>query len=132
MDLLELETFKNRLVALRARLMRQVDASEAALREDVATPGDSSSVPSHPADSNTEGMDAEIAIAQNEQWLLEEVEHALERIEAGTFGVCRQCGDEIARQRLDALPYASCCVECARQNDQPPQTPNRGEPRRFR
>jgi RNA polymerase-binding transcription factor DksA len=42
------------------------------------------------------------------------VEAALERIEAGNYGNCELCGREIPKQRLDALPQAATCVECAR------------------
>jgi RNA polymerase-binding protein DksA len=128
----ELDQYKKQLIAMRARLTREVDASEEALREDVVAPGDSSGVPSHPADSDSEGVDTEIAISQNEEQLLEEVERALERIEKGTFGPCATCGEKIAKERLDALPYAATCIACARQNDREPQRPKRGEPRRFR
>jgi RNA polymerase-binding transcription factor DksA len=65
------------------------------LREDVVKPGDISSVPTHPADQDVEGLDSEIAISQNEEMLLEQVEAALERIEAGAYGVCQQCGRPI-------------------------------------
>jgi RNA polymerase-binding protein DksA len=132
MQAAQLDAYKKQLTALRVRLMREVDASEEALREDVSTPGDSSGVPSHPADSNAEGVEPEIAIAQNEGQLLGQVEQALERIEAGTFGKCQACGCEISSERLDALPFAAYCIQCARQNDHEPPRPKRGEPRRFR
>jgi RNA polymerase-binding protein DksA len=128
----ELNEYKKRLVDMRTRLTRQVQASEEALREDVVAPGDSSGVPSHPADSDSEGVDAEIAVSQNEEQLLEDVEQALERIEQATFGVCTTCGAQIAKDRLDALPCAATCIACARQNEREPERPKRGEPRRFR
>lgn len=43
---------------------------------------------------------------------LAEVEHALEKFEKGTYGLCDNCGQPIAEDRLEALPYASLCVEC--------------------
>lgn len=39
---------------------------------------------------------------------------ALNRIEAGTYGECVQCGDEIAEARLDLLPFTPLCADCAR------------------
>jgi RNA polymerase-binding transcription factor DksA len=39
---------------------------------------------------------------------------ALRRIEEGTYGVCVRCGDEIASERLDLLPHAPLCADCAR------------------
>jgi DnaK suppressor protein len=123
--------FKLRLLALRKRLLREVDSAEQALREDVVKPGDITSVPTHPADQDVEGLDSEIAIAQNEELLLEQVEAALERILTGTFGTCQQCGGAIDAQRIQAVPYASRCITCARGHDDQTETPVRGEPRRF-
>ena len=38
---------------------------------------------------------------------------ALKRVKAGEFGVCVQCGDDISPQRLDAVPHAPLCRDCA-------------------
>jgi DnaK suppressor protein len=43
---------------------------------------------------------------------LRDIESALERIENGTYGICKYCGQEIALKRLEARPVASACVEC--------------------
>jgi RNA polymerase-binding protein DksA len=45
---------------------------------------------------------------------LAEIRAALARMEAGSYGTCRRCGEEIPAQRLRALPTALECVECAR------------------
>lgn len=42
------------------------------------------------------------------------IRHALDRIEADTYGVCTTCGEDIGEKRLEILPYASCCVGCAK------------------
>jgi DnaK suppressor protein len=44
---------------------------------------------------------------------LEEIAEAESRIEAGTFGICTNCGKPIAEARLEARPYAALCVNCA-------------------
>jgi hypothetical protein len=44
-----------------------------------------------------------------------QVEHALARIDAGSFGRCQACGGAIEAERLDALPYATLCLADARQ-----------------
>jgi len=41
------------------------------------------------------------------------VEHALEKINAGTYGDCESCHDEIAAARLEAMPAARFCITCA-------------------
>jgi DnaK suppressor protein len=46
---------------------------------------------------------------------LRDVEHALGRMDAGTYGTCDNCGQPIAEERLDALPAARLCLDCKRQ-----------------
>ncbi len=41
------------------------------------------------------------------------LEEALRRFEEGTYGICERCGKEISAQRLEALPHARLCIECA-------------------
>ena len=43
---------------------------------------------------------------------LTEVKHALEKYEAGTYGMCDLCGKPIEPARLEALPHANLCLEC--------------------
>ena len=42
-----------------------------------------------------------------------QIKSALARIEVGTYGICVKCGDEIADNRLEAVPYAARCIKCA-------------------
>jgi RNA polymerase-binding transcription factor DksA len=43
---------------------------------------------------------------------LSEIEHALQKYEAGTYGLCDSCGQPIERGRLEAIPQASLCMKC--------------------
>ena len=43
---------------------------------------------------------------------LRDIENALKRIEKGTYGVCKYCGKNIGKKRMQARPVASACVEC--------------------
>jgi len=43
---------------------------------------------------------------------LRDINNALDRIEKGTYGICKYCGQEINEKRLMARPVASACVEC--------------------
>lgn len=43
--------------------------------------------------------------------------HALRSIDDGSYGVCEQCGEEIATRRLEAIPWAAMCVECAAEQE---------------
>lgn len=46
---------------------------------------------------------------------LDEVEHALTKLDDGTYGVCESCGRPINRPRLEAMPAARLCIDCASQ-----------------
>lgn len=58
--------------------------------------------------------DEEIAVAMVEHRVkeLEEVERALEDLDAGRYGICRDCGESIAPARLRVMPFATRCVQC--------------------
>jgi RNA polymerase-binding protein DksA len=43
---------------------------------------------------------------------LEDVQRALAKMEAGTYGTCERCGKPIAPERLEALPWAILCIDC--------------------
>ena len=49
-----------------------------------------------------------------------QIDAALARIEAGEYGVCRDCGGGIDPRRLQALPYAVLCTECASHRERAP------------
>jgi RNA polymerase-binding transcription factor DksA len=49
--------------------------------------------------------------------VLGEIDAALLRIEAGTYGTCTNCGGEILVARLDAYPWASLCIDCRRKTE---------------
>jgi DnaK suppressor protein len=113
--------YKPRLLELRKRLIEEVASAEQALREDILPPGDHSASRMHPGDQDVEGLDEQLAIAQNEEQLLEQVEGALQRIEDGTFGKCENCERPISHERLEAIPYAARCIECAQRLERTPK-----------
>lgn len=59
-------------------------------------------------------VEVETGVIAMEERLLAEVNAALGRIDAGTFGGCEQCGKRIAKARLAAVPYARRCARCAK------------------
>jgi len=48
---------------------------------------------------------------------LRETRAALRRIDAGVFGLCINCEEEINQRRLAAVPWAACCIECQERSD---------------
>jgi RNA polymerase-binding protein DksA len=114
----DLEHFRNALVSLRKRLSGDVShlTDEALRARGGEASGSLSNAPLHPADLGTDNYEQELSMSllQNQEQTLEEIADALERIKNGSFGRCEECGVEIPRARLQALPYARHCVACAR------------------
>ncbi len=114
----ELESFRKMLVTLRARLRGDLNqmADEALHRKGSEGVGNLSNMPVHMADLGTDNYDQEftLGLIENEQETLEQIEEALSRLDAGTFGVCVECNGPISKTRLQALPYTDRCIECAR------------------
>ncbi len=117
----EVESFREVLLGLRARLRGDLNqmTDEALRRDQPESSGNLSNVPLHMADVGTENYDQEftLSLIENEQEVLEQIYDALSRIEKGTFGTCENCGQPIAKPRLQAIPYAKFCIDCARERE---------------
>jgi DnaK suppressor protein len=82
--------------------------------------GGISNAPLHLADLATDNSEQEVSLGllQNQQGVLNSILAALDRLDAGTYGVCERCGKEIPDERLKALIYASRCVNCEQEVEQ--------------
>ena len=72
-----------------------------------------SSIDQHPADLGTETFEREkeVSIIEQVEAELADVEHALRRLDEGTYGICEACGRPIGDARLDAMPAARLCLD---------------------
>ncbi|HWC72244.1 MAG TPA: TraR/DksA C4-type zinc finger protein [Actinomycetota bacterium] len=68
---------------------------------------------------NTEERSRLISVARALRSNLRDVDHALAKMDAGTYGACERCGRPIAPERLDALPWAMLCIECKQEGVRP-------------
>lgn len=59
----------------------------------------------------------DLALAYNTRDLLAQSEKAIERMDAGTYGVCESCGQAIGKARLQAFPRATLCVTCKQREE---------------
>jgi len=113
----EMKAFKEQLLALRARLRGDVTAmANAALRKTRSEAnGDLSSMPIHMADIGSDNYEQEftLSLMQTDELTLDSIEAAIEKIEDGVFGECEECGGQISKARLNAIPYAPLCIKCA-------------------
>lgn len=71
------------------------------------------------ADSGASALerDQELTLANNTRDLLAQNARALERIKAGTYGVCESCGKPIGKARLQAFPRATLCIDCKQREE---------------
>ena len=113
----EAKVYKERLLALRARLRGDVtQMADAALKKNRMDGGrELSSMPIHMADLGTDNFEQEftLSLMEHDEDLLGKVEAALERIEDGVYGACVECDVKIPKSRLNVLPYTPHCVKCA-------------------
>ncbi len=109
------QTLRSRLEEERERLrvdMQGLGDEVAALGQDQDLVG--AGVSNHAADVGTDVMEQEkdLVLIGNLQERLREVDHALERMDEGTYGTCERCGKPINPERLEALPSATFCIDC--------------------
>jgi RNA polymerase-binding protein DksA len=73
----------------------------------------------HLGDIATATFDREMAstLEDNSTHVLTEIDAALKRIDEGTFGVCTRCGKPISAERLEALPWATLCIDDKRKQE---------------
>jgi DnaK suppressor protein len=109
----KLERYRKTLLGLRERVGGEVNHVVQSIQEDVHVPGDISAAPVHLADVAVESVDADVEVLNTTRGILDEVNAALDRIAAGTFGKCESCGAVISEERLKAIPYTPHCMRCA-------------------
>lgn len=68
--------------------------------------------------NNSYNRELMFALSDAERHQLIAVDEALERVEAGTYGECLNCGREIGEKRLDAVPWARYCIKCQELDEQ--------------
>lgn len=116
----------------------KIQHDAAAIEEQACQPtggqsdGGLSNAPMHLADMGTDLNLQEVntVLLENERYLFGEVQAALKRMESGEFGRCEGCGKGIGSERLEAIPYARNCVQCAAQQEQTSSANvNSGRPR---
>jgi RNA polymerase-binding transcription factor len=117
-----LQHFEKRLQEERRRVLKELGRNDEALGTTAqSADGDLSSYSFHMADQGTDAMEREKAFlfASQEGRFLWHIDEALRRLYRAPddFGKCHQCGNEIAFDRLDALPHARYCIDCKQREE---------------
>lgn len=122
MSELDVERFRPLLLERREAVANALDNLH---KENAGSLGDetgelvSGSADQHMADTATETVEREIGntLEEHDERVLEAIDAALQRIEAGTYGKCVNCGAQIPEERLEAMPWATLCIECKRKEE---------------
>jgi DnaK suppressor protein len=69
------------------------------------------------AGAKTYEREQELALAENARELLRQNEHALMRLDDGSYGICESCGQPIGKLRLQAAPRATLCMPCKKKQE---------------
>ncbi|MFG1817857.1 TraR/DksA family transcriptional regulator [Kribbella sp. NPDC049174] len=103
------------LEAERQQALRRLSGLTSDFDEVVAASRDANADDEHDPEGATIAFERSqvAALVLQVQRQLAEVEAAIERLAAGTYGVCEQCGQPIATARLEARPTARTCIGCA-------------------
>jgi len=102
----KMEDTRSRLLARRDELQQRIGKTQAEERRETAGDNDSNAQLWEESEIR-DGLDDE-AVGE-----LRQVNRALERLNAGTYGICTGCEEPIDARRLEALPYAELCIACA-------------------
>ncbi len=120
MNAIETAGFREALLEERTRVEAAIqnlhDENPGTLAEDA---GEETAYDNLLADTATETYDRELdyTLEENSEHVLTEIEAALKRIDEGTYGICTNCDKPIAVGRLEALPWATLCIDCRRDRE---------------
>ncbi len=108
---MDVARYKDALLGKRSEI---VEAGAGAGAKPVQTTEGTSSRQGDLADQATGNNEVHIQLKlkQTDAKILQAIEEALWRIEQGTYGVCRDCGEPVAAARLNAIPWTRVCITC--------------------
>lgn len=108
----ELKAIRKELTEDRDRLAGELAATENGIADLVRDSGDGAGDDVADAGSKTFEREQEMSLAENHRDLLIQTEHALHRLDDGTWGLCEVCGGPIGKARLQAFPRATMDMAC--------------------
>ena len=111
----DLDYFKQLLLNKRQEILKDMGLiRESSINTSKEASGNDATYSSHMADQGTDAQEREKAFyyASRDNKYLHYINEALDRIEQDVYGVCIICGEEIPRERLEAVPITQHCVPC--------------------
>lgn len=112
----DLDQFKEIILEKRQKVIKNLEYLRSVALDTTTkeASGEHSAYSFHMADQGTDAMEREKAFlfASRDEKYLKQLDKAMERIENGTYGICRVCGKEIEHGRLKAVPTTTICYDC--------------------
>lgn len=113
----EVDEARAELTAEALRLRTELESSQQSLAGLMRDSGDGAGDDDADTGSKNITREHELALAANAREMLEQTERALDRLDAGTYGLCENCGNPIGKARMQAFPRATLCVECKQKQE---------------
>ena len=113
----ELAAVRAELEALVAQYLQEIEQAESAMADVQREGGEGAGDDTADAGTKTFEREQEISLANNRRDLLNQVEHALIRLDEGRYGRCESCGGPVGKLRLQAFPSATLCRECKQREE---------------
>lgn len=102
------------LDAARARLLDELARLRTELGEEIEAPGQMTYGSQAGAAAQVFAQQRDLAFREQAERRLHAVEHALGRLDAGTYTTCEVCGAPISAERHEVVPWSATCVDCGR------------------
>ncbi|HEU5045535.1 MAG TPA: TraR/DksA C4-type zinc finger protein [Nocardioidaceae bacterium] len=113
----ELAEVRGELTSERERLRAELNMAEVELHDLMRDAGDGAGNDQADVGSASFERDHEMSLANNARLMLAQTEHALARIDDGSYGICERCGQPVGKMRLMAFPRATLCLSCKQREE---------------
>jgi len=114
----EKDKFRNLLLQLRKEITREIQQGVQENREGEAGEGRDT----YDIASDERDREINLLLSDRERRKLQQIDDALHRIDTEEYGICEECGGDIAPGRLEAMPFSRLCVTCQSEFEQTQRT----------
>jgi RNA polymerase-binding protein DksA len=116
---LDTDHFRGKLETERGRVLGALENLRSENSGSMEDEVDESHLDNHLAETASVTLDREMdySLEENEARVLAAIDAALKRLDDGTYGRCERCGEQIEAERLEALPWATLCIDDKRREE---------------
>lgn len=105
----EIEAIRSNLLEMRKNILKGIDESirQGSSKDTTEYQGDNYDIAASERDRELTYM-----LGDRERKKINEIDDALSKIKTGDYGICDECGEQIAKKRLQLIPYSNLCIHC--------------------